>query len=134
MGRTTSPTLSVYFPESLVLPLPFAYSNISLDLLLVENQIMLLGTLLISIALAFLLIASRPILGLRSHLTKRQKQPVWIEDPHFMESFGELYQDLESETNKHLLDSYDQKAPHVTHFCFLVHGYAGFSKVRLVRR
>jgi hypothetical protein len=53
----------------------------------------------------------------------------WLEDQQFVKSFGELHDELQSEDSQHLLQEYNDKEPHVTHFLFLVHGYHGFSQV-----
>jgi hypothetical protein len=61
----------------------------------------------------------------------KSQHPNWNEDELFMENFGELYKVLQSNSAIQLMETYNQQPPHVTHFCFLVHGYSGFSKVRL---
>ena len=95
---------------------------------LTVHWIMILITLLLSVGLAVILF-SKPTSALRDYLSARRKQPIWHEDALFMESFGKVYRDLNSDHTKQLMEGYHQKAPHVTHFCFLVHGYMGFSKV-----
>lgn len=97
--------------------LSFEYSIY--ELFLTENGIMILVTFLFSAILV----------ALRDNLSARRKQLIWHEDALFMESFGKLYDDLNSESTKQLMDDYHQQEPHVTHFCFLVHGFNGFSKV-----
>lgn len=66
----------------------------------------------------------------------------WLEDAQYIQSFGELHNELNSEHSQHLLreyydsksddDSSEEPSPRddVTHFLFLVHGFHGFSKVR----
>lgn len=88
---------------------------------------MILITALLSIVLAVLLL-SKPTFALRDQFSARRKQPIWHEDALFMESFGKVYTDLNSDHSRQLMEDYHQQAPHVTHFCFLVHGYMGFSK------
>ena len=38
--------------------------------------------------------------------------------------------EAEQRKNREILDAYNRLGAHVTHFCFLVHGHRGFSKVR----
>lgn len=94
---------------------------------------MILITALLSVVLAGLLL-SKPTFALRDQFSARRKQPIWHEDALFMESFGEVYTDLNSDHSRQLMEDYHQQAPHVTHFCFLVHGYTGFSTVSDGRR
>ena len=114
-------------------PLGFFSENSVYELFLTENWIMILIAFLLSVVLAVSLV-SKPIVVafVRETISSRRKQkhPIWHEDALFMESFGKLYDDLNSESTKQLMDDYHQQEPHVTHFCFLVHGFAGFSKVR----
>ena len=115
--------------QSQLLPLAALFStHPSLESFWNENWIMILISLLVSVALAVFL-ASGPAIGLRDPFIARRKQPIWHEDALFMESFGKVYTDLNSDHTKQLMEDYNQQTPHVTHFCFLVHGYMGFSKV-----
>lgn len=105
----------------------------SLESFWTNNWIMILITALLSIVLAVLLLF-KPTFALRDQFSARRKQPIWHEDALFMESFGKVYTDLNSDHSRQLMEDYHQQAPHVTHFCFLVHGYMGFSKVSVGRK
>lgn len=63
--------------------------------------------------------------------TIREDRHSWLQDAQFLESFSELRRELNSEDSRELMKSYHQQEADVTHFCFLVHGYSGFSQVSL---
>ena len=111
--------------------------------LLKENWIMLTSICLSLLPLAtilLLLLYPKPITSFRissssssssSRQRQQQQRVLWHEDAQYMECHGDLHQELNSNQSQQLLEDYNEKEPHVTHFCFLVHGLAGFSQVRV---
>jgi hypothetical protein len=104
---------------------------------LLVMMMMMMMMITMTILFVVLIFFSKQISGLFSpSLLGRKKlkasHPNWNEDELFMENFGELYKELKSSSAMQLMESYNQLPSHVTHFCFLVHGYSGFSKVRFI--
>ena len=81
------------------------------------------------IAVLVILLFSKASMALANNLFISRQQPVWHEDAAFRAAFGDLLDALNSDDTTQVMHRYDQKAPHVTHFCFLVHGLSAFSKV-----
>jgi hypothetical protein len=96
-----------------------------------ENWGTFLFSMGISLCFAVLLLFSKSTasMTLTENLFKSRQQPVWHEDAEFRASFGDLLDELNSDDTKKVMNRYHQKAPDVTHFCFLVHGLSAFSKV-----
>lgn len=96
-----------------------------------ENWSIILISMGVSICIAVLILFSKSTtsMTLTENLFKSRQQPIWHEDAEFRASFGDLLDELNSDDTKQVMNRYHQKAPDVTHFCFLVHGFSAFSKV-----